>query len=61
MKWLRKEVVSLDKITIILNQYLGIGAVFERLYFKLQKSAGEVVHRYCTQHIAQNVNKDCQM
>jgi hypothetical protein len=61
MQWLRKEVVSPDKITVISNQYLGIRAVFERPNFGWQESAGEVVYRYCTQHIAQNVYKDRHM
>jgi hypothetical protein len=29
MQWLRKEVVGPDKITVILDQHLGIRAVFE--------------------------------
>jgi hypothetical protein len=58
---LRKEVVDPDKIIIISYQHLDIRAVFERLYFGWQESTGEVVHRYCTQHIAQNIYKDCHM
>jgi MULE transposase domain len=61
MQWLRKEVVSPSKITVILDQHLGIRRVFERLDFGWQESTGEVVHRYCTQHIAQNVYKDYHM
>jgi hypothetical protein len=33
----------------------------KRQYFGWQKSAGDIVHRYCTQHIAQNVYKNCHM
>jgi hypothetical protein len=55
MQWVRKEVVGPDKITVISDQHLGIRAVFERSNFGWQDSAGEVVHRYCSQHIAQNV------
>jgi hypothetical protein len=54
----RKEVVNLGKITIISDQHLGIKTIFERPDFRWQKSAGEVVHRYCTQYITQNVYKD---
>jgi hypothetical protein len=61
MKWLRKEVVGPGKITVISDQHLGIRRVFERPYFGWQESTGKVVHRYCTQHIAQNVYKDCHM
>jgi hypothetical protein len=57
----RKEVVDPSKITVISYQHLGIRAVFERSDFGWQKSAGETVHCYCTQHIAQNVYKNCHM
>jgi hypothetical protein len=57
----RNEVVGPGKITVISYQYLGIRAVFERPNFGWQESASESVHRYCTQHIAQNVYKDCHM
>jgi hypothetical protein len=57
----RKEVVGPGKITDILDQHLDIRAVFERSDFGWQKSASETVHRYCTQHIAQNVYNDCHM
>jgi hypothetical protein len=33
MQWLRKEVVSPGKITVISDQYLGIKRVFERSDF----------------------------
>jgi hypothetical protein len=61
MQWLRKEVIGPSKITIISYQHLGIRIVFERPYFRWQKSASETVHRYYTQHIAQNMYKDCHM
>jgi hypothetical protein len=57
----RKKIVGPDKITVISDQHLGIRAVFERPDFGWQKSAGETVHCYFTQHIAQNVYKDCHM
>jgi MULE transposase domain len=53
MQWLRKEVVGPGKITVISDQHPGIRGVFERSDFGCQESTGEVVHRYCTQHIAQ--------
>jgi hypothetical protein len=58
---LRKEVVGPSKITVISDQHLGIRRVFERLDFEWQESTDEIVHCYCTQHIAQNVYKDCHM
>jgi hypothetical protein len=61
MQWLRKEVISSDKITVISDQHLGIIVVFESSDFGWQESASKSVHRYCTQHIAQNVYKDCHM
>jgi metallophosphoesterase superfamily enzyme len=61
MQWLRKEVVSPGKIIVISDQHLGIRAVFERSDFGWQESAGEAVHRYYTQHIAQNVYKNCHI
>jgi MULE transposase domain len=61
MQWLRKEVVGPGKITVISYQHLGIRAIFERPDFGWQESAGEDVHRYCTQHIAQNVYKNCHI
>jgi hypothetical protein len=33
MKWLRKEIVSPDKIIIISDQYLGIKIIFKRSDF----------------------------
>jgi hypothetical protein len=56
-----KEVVGLGKIIIISDQHLGIRVVFERPNFRWQKSTGETVHRYCTQHVTQNVYKDYHM
>jgi hypothetical protein len=61
MQWVLKEVVGPDKIIVISDQHFGIRPIFERLDFGWQESAGEIVHRYCTQHIAQNVYKDCHM
>jgi hypothetical protein len=61
MQLVRKEVVSFGKITVISDQHLGIRALFERLNFGWQESACETVHRYCTQHIAQNIYKDCHI
>jgi hypothetical protein len=61
VQWLRKEVVGPGKITVISYQYLGIMAVFERPYFRWQNSTDEIVHRFCTQHIAQNIYKDYYM
>jgi hypothetical protein len=61
MQWVRKEIVSPSKIIFISDQHLGIRAVFERSNFRWHKSAGKAVHRYCTQHIAQNVYKDYHM
>jgi hypothetical protein len=61
MQWLRKDVVGPGKIIVISDQHLSIRAVFERLDFGWQESAGEVGHCYCTQHIAQNIYKDCHM
>jgi hypothetical protein len=57
----RKEVFGHNKITVISDQHLGIRTVFERPDFGWQESACEAVHRYCTQHITQNVYKDCHM
>jgi hypothetical protein len=61
MQWVRKVVVGPSKITVISNQHLGIRAVFERPNFRWEKLACEAVHHYCTQHIAQNVYKDCHI
>jgi hypothetical protein len=58
MQWLRKEVVGPSKITVISYQHLGIRIVFERPGFEWQESVDEIVHRYCTQHIAQNMYND---
>jgi MULE transposase domain len=61
MQWLRKEVVGPGKITVISDQHLSIRAVFERPNFGWQESTDETVHRYCTQHIAQNIYKNCHI
>jgi hypothetical protein len=61
MQWLCKEVVGPGKISVISYQHLGIRAVFERPNFRWRESAGETVHHYCTQYIAQNMYKGCHM
>jgi MULE transposase domain len=44
MQWLRKEVVSPGKITVISDQHLSIRAIFEGPDFGWQESAGGAVH-----------------
>jgi hypothetical protein len=61
MQWLCKEIVGYSKIIVISYQHLGIRAVFKRSDFGWQESTDEVVQCYCTQHITQNVYKDCHM
>jgi MULE transposase domain len=61
MQCVSKEVIGPGKIIVISDQHLGIRAVFERPNFGWHESAGEVVHHYYTQHIAQNMYKDCHM
>jgi hypothetical protein len=61
MQWVRKEIVGHGKIIVISYQYLGIRAVFERPDFGWQESMGELVHHYCTHHIAQNLYNDCHI
>jgi hypothetical protein len=61
MQRLRKNIVGSGKIIVISEQYLSIRIVFERSGFGWQKVADETVHRYCTQHITQNMYKDCHI
>jgi hypothetical protein len=61
MQWLHKEVFGPSKIIVISDQHLGIRAVSERPNFRWQESTDEIVHRYCTQYIAQNMYKHCHM
>jgi hypothetical protein len=61
MQWLCKEIVGPDKITVISDQYLGIKTVFERPDFGWRESVDDTVYHYYTQHIAQNMYKDCHM
>jgi hypothetical protein len=61
VQWLRKNIIGPGKITVISYQYLGIIAVFERPDVRWQKSTDKIVHHFCTQHIAQNIYKDCHM
>jgi hypothetical protein len=56
-----KRLSILVKITVISDQHLGIRAVFERSDFEWQKSEDEAIYHYCTQHIAQNVYKNCHI
>jgi hypothetical protein len=58
---MRKKIFGPSKVTVISDQHLGIRAVLGRPDFRWQESADEIVHHYCTQHIAQNMYKDCHI
>ena len=59
MYFLRQEVVGPNRFCIISDRHKGIKAVFERPQYGWSEENGQVVHRYCLQHVAENLYKKC--
>jgi hypothetical protein len=61
MRWVRNEMIlSNMKICIISDRHRGIKGVFERLHLGWSIQRGEAVHRYCMQHVAENLYKEAE-
>jgi hypothetical protein len=48
------------KICVISDHHGGIKAIFERPYLGWSVQHGEEIHRYCMQHIAENLYKEAK-
>ena len=55
MSWLRQAVLDERRITVISDQHAAIKAVFAQQNLGWCEAEGEAVHRYCTQHVAENL------
>jgi hypothetical protein len=48
------------KICVIFDRHRGIKGVFRRSYFGWCAERGEAVHRYCMQHVVENLYKEAR-
>jgi ABC-type branched-subunit amino acid transport system ATPase component len=48
------------KICVISDRHRGIKRVFQRPHLGWSVECGEAVHRYCMQHIAENLYKEAE-
>jgi hypothetical protein len=59
MSWFRREVTGPGRIGVIFYQHLAIKAIFQYPQYDWSEQNGDVVHRYCMQHISKNLYKTC--
>jgi hypothetical protein len=60
MRWLRFEVIEdMRKFCVVSDRHLAIRAVFRSNLYGWSVADGQAVHRYCAQHIAENMLKKC--
>jgi hypothetical protein len=58
MRWLRLEVIGDNRFfCVISDRHLGIKSVFQDPYLGWDESTDQCVHRYCAQHVAENLFK----
>jgi MULE transposase domain len=57
MRWVRNEVIQSNMKCVISDRHKGIKGVFERSYLGWSVQHGEAVHRYCMQHVVENLYK----
>lgn len=58
MRWLRLEVIGNNSFfCVISDRHLGIKAVFQDPLLGWDESTDQCVHRYCSQHVAENLFK----
>ena len=58
MRWLRLEVIGDNRFfCVISDRHLGIKAVFQDPNLGWDESTDQCVHRYCSQHVAENLYK----
>jgi hypothetical protein len=61
MRWVRNEVIQSNmKIRVISDRHRGVKGVFERPHLGWSVQRGEAVHRYCMQHVAENLYKEAE-
>ncbi|XP_040377304.1 uncharacterized protein LOC107303549 [Oryza brachyantha] len=61
MRWLRKEVIGFGKfMCVVSDRHKAIKWVFKQPHIGWNESGGECVHRFCSQHIAENLYKQCK-
>jgi MULE transposase domain len=59
MRWFCNEVIQSNmKICVISDRHKGIKGVFERPHLGWSVQRGEAVHRYCMQHVAENLYRE---
>jgi hypothetical protein len=57
----RNEVIQSNmKICVISDRHRGIKRVFKRPHLGWSVQHGEAVHRYCMQHVAENLYKEAE-
>jgi hypothetical protein len=59
MSWLRREVTGPGRICVIFDQHKAIKVIFKYPQYGWSEENGDVVHRYCMQHISENLYKAC--
>jgi hypothetical protein len=59
MSWLRREVTGPGRICVISDQHKAIKAIFEHPQYGWSEENEDAVHRYCMQHISENLYKAC--
>jgi hypothetical protein len=58
MRWVRNEVIQYNmKICVISDRQREIKGVFERPHLGWSVQHEEAIHRYCMQHVAENLYK----
>jgi MULE transposase domain len=61
MRWVCNEVIQSNmKICVISDRHRGIKGVFKRPYLGWSVQHGEAVHRYCMQHVVENLYKEAK-
>jgi MULE transposase domain len=55
MKFVRREVVGSQVVTVLSDRHKSILRVFNHLRWNIQD--GQAFHRYCSRHICQNFTK----
>ena len=60
MNWLRLEVIGPGFYCVISDQHLAIKEVFKATNLGWCVQRNEAVHRYCSQHVAENLYNKCK-
>ncbi|TVU18456.1 hypothetical protein EJB05_34558, partial [Eragrostis curvula] len=61
MRWLRNEVIGVGKfMCVISDRHKAIKWVFKQPHIGWNETSRECVHRFCSQHVAKNLYKQCK-